>query len=472
MDIKKNYKLKKKFSSAWNRICKSASNYKSAFKNKLSLNNMADFKEKYALKGMSVFADGIKRSLDKSSTRAKKEMGIFLLSTVIVCTLVGTNLGDINLSNKSIRQANVGNVSKSHSAEKHEKLKNGGVKAWVIRIDDKQVVAMATKKEAKKTLRGVRSYYYNRIDKNADITEKKFKEKIEIKNEKVDSDKVMSAEKGFFHIVNGGKEIKTYLIKAGDTAWDIAVNNHVTFTDMKAINPGFDPFNIKIGEKIKLTAANPFLTLQTKEISNYSVSLPFGVSEHQTDALYKGERQVYAAGQPGIKNITSEIVRENGKPVSSRELVSKVTSEPVKQIVLTGTKNRPDFLYAASTKGKLGRPMASLRVSCAFGASRGSRRHEGIDFCTPVGTSVYASEGGVVTKAAREGSYGNVIFIKHGNGLETRYAHCSKLLVSAGQSVQRGQMIAKSGNTGRSTGPHLHFEVRVGKTATNPIGYL
>ena len=126
----------------------------------------------------------------------------------------------------------------------------------------------------------------------------------------------------------------------------------------------------------------------------------------------------------------------------------------------------------ASTKGKLGRPMASLRVSCAFGASRGSRRHEGIDFCTPVGTSVYASESGVVTKAAREGSYGNVIFIKHGNGLETRYAHCSKLLVSAGQSVQRGQMIAKSGNTGRSTGPHLHFEVRVGKTATNPIGYL
>ena len=184
MDIKKNYKLKKKFSSAWNRICKSASNYKSAFKNKLSLNNMADFK------GMSLFADGIKRSLYKSSTRTKKEMGIFLLSTVIVCTLVGTNLGDVNLSNKSIGQANAGNVSKSHSAEKHEKLKNGGVKAWVIRIDDKQVVAMATKKEAKKTLRGVKSYYYNRIDKNADITEKKFKEKIEIKNEKVDSDKV------------------------------------------------------------------------------------------------------------------------------------------------------------------------------------------------------------------------------------------------------------------------------------------
>lgn len=76
MDIKKNYKLKKKFSSAWNRICKSASNYKSAFKNKVSLNNMADFKEKCALKGMSVFADGIKRSFDKSSTRAKRNGNI------------------------------------------------------------------------------------------------------------------------------------------------------------------------------------------------------------------------------------------------------------------------------------------------------------------------------------------------------------------------------------------------------------
>ena len=83
-----------------------------------------------------------------------------------------------------------------------------------------------------------------------------------------------------------------------------------------------------------------------------------------------------------------------------------------------------------------------------------------------------ASSGGTVTKAGWGSGYGYVVYIKHPGGIETRYAHCSKVLVSAGQTVKQGQKIALSGNTGISTGPHLHFEVRVNGVAVDPFSYL
>lgn len=98
--------------------------------------------------------------------------------------------------------------------------------------------------------------------------------------------------------------------------------------------------------------------------------------------------------------------------------------------------------------------------------------HEGVDFSADSGTSIMAAAGGVVVTAERQSSYGNVVEIDHGNGLSTRYAHASKLLVKPGAVVKRGQAIAAVGSTGRSTGPHLHFEVRVDGVAQNPNRFL
>lgn len=99
--------------------------------------------------------------------------------------------------------------------------------------------------------------------------------------------------------------------------------------------------------------------------------------------------------------------------------------------------------------------------------------HEGVDFEVPVGTPVYASAGGIVRYAAMNHSgYGKLVEIDHGNGIVTRYAHNSKLLVKVGQMVKRGQEISLSGDTGRSTGPHLHFEVRYKGVAQNPMRFL
>jgi murein DD-endopeptidase MepM/ murein hydrolase activator NlpD len=98
--------------------------------------------------------------------------------------------------------------------------------------------------------------------------------------------------------------------------------------------------------------------------------------------------------------------------------------------------------------------------------------HEGMDFITDVGTPVVAAAGGVVQFAGYHPQYGNMIDIDHGNDLVTRYAHLSKVLVKEGEVLQRGRRIADSGNTGRSTGPHLHFEVRFRGAAQNPTKFL
>ena len=103
----------------------------------------------------------------------------------------------------------------------------------------------------------------------------------------------------------------------------------------------------------------------------------------------------------------------------------------------------------------------------------GTRKlHSGVDYAAPHGTAIYAAEDGVVLTSGWINGYGYTVTVNHGGGYVTLYAHCSKLLVSAGQKVSAGQTIAKVGSTGNSTGNHLHFEVKVNGKAVNPEGYL
>ena len=98
--------------------------------------------------------------------------------------------------------------------------------------------------------------------------------------------------------------------------------------------------------------------------------------------------------------------------------------------------------------------------------------HQGMDIGAPTGTKIYASDGGVVTFAGWRSGYGYVVEIDHGGLYVTRYGHCSKLLVSAGEEVFQGENIALVGSTGVSSGPHCHFEIRFNDVAKNPIEFL
>ena len=110
-------------------------------------------------------------------------------------------------------------------------------------------------------------------------------------------------------------------------------------------------------------------------------------------------------------------------------------------------------------------------ITSSFGM-RWGRMHEGIDIAVPTGTPVHAAAAGTVIYASWMTGYGNLVVVDHGNGLATAYAHNSRLLVVVGQQVERGETLSLSGSTGHSTGPHVHFEVRVNGVAVDPLGYL
>ena len=127
-------------------------------------------------------------------------------------------------------------------------------------------------------------------------------------------------------------------------------------------------------------------------------------------------------------------------------------------------------VVAPSGSGVLGWPVSGP-VTSGFGV-RWGRMHEGIDIAVGEGTPVRAAAAGTVIYAGWMSGYGNLVAVDHGNGLSTAYAHNSSLAVSVGQSVAAGEVVSYSGNTGNSTGPHVHFEVRVDGSAVDPLGYL
>lgn len=169
--------------------------------------------------------------------------------------------------------------------------------------------------------------------------------------------------------------------------------------------------------------------------------------------------------------------------VSSEEAISKLYVEKPKQVTVasiskkSSTGNVNTSLTTASGKVSLGisliRPVSGT-ITSRFGASSSIRKssHTGLDIATSTGTPIVAAATGTVTFSGYKGSYGNMIVISHGNGVQTYYGHCSKLYVSAGTTVSQGQTIAAVGSTGNSTGPHLHLEVRINGVAYNPQNYV
>ena len=136
-----------------------------------------------------------------------------------------------------------------------------------------------------------------------------------------------------------------------------------------------------------------------------------------------------------------------------------VESQP--QIIERGTMTPPTYI----------KPISGGVLTSYFGP-RWGRTHQGVDWGVSTGTTVFASSGGKVVSAGWNGGYGYSVLIQHPDGRQTRYAHLSKITVSAGEYVSQGERIGLSGNTGNSTGPHLHFEIIINGTAVNPLNYL
>lgn len=256
-----------------------------------------------------------------------------------------------------------------------------------------------------------------------------------------------------------------YTVKEGDTIESIVNAFDMTQREFKYLNPFVvNGLNGVKGVNIKETL--PVLMVSTTQMMEYDETIPYETEKIDDATAYKGTAKIVREGQDGITHVVEKVQRINGARKYYNIVSSEVVQNPVTEKVKVGTKARP----SNHGTGSFVRPYYGS-VSSRYG-SRRSGFHTGVDFSGRTGDNIVAADNGTVTFAGWAGGYGYMVKINHNNGYETYYAHCSKLLVKKGQTVSKGQVIARVGSTGNSTGPHLHFEViKDGKTQ-NPMSYV
>lgn len=210
----------------------------------------------------------------------------------------------------------------------------------------------------------------------------------------------------------------------------------------------------------------PIITVVTTVEVNTIEKTDYEIEIKEDPNMYDTKKEVKVEGVPGENKIITKQIKHNGKVVEKQVISEEIIKPPINRVIVKGTKKTPKTAPTGSflmpTRGRLSSP---------FG-QRWGRMHRGIDIAKSHGSDIKASDGGTVSFSGVMGTYGNMIEIDHGNGYKTRYAHCSKLLFSPGKKVYKGQVIAKIGSTGRSTGPHLHFEVIKNGVHQNPSKYI
>ena len=295
-----------------------------------------------------------------------------------------------------------------------------------------------------------------------------FGEKVEISEAYVSKSLITSPEEAADQITKESEKNEIYVVQSGDTLSTIANGHGLYVKDVLALNSGLtERTMLQIGDEIIITVPQPELTIMTVEQSTYEEEYFAEVEYVYNDNWYTTKSVTLQEQEAGYHEVTALITKRNGTE-ESREMIDEVViKEPVKKIVEVGTQTPPTYI----------KPLSGGRQTSGFGRRKAptkgaSTNHKAIDWATPTGTAIWASSGGTVSVAGWQSGYGYVVYINHPDGNQTRYGHLSKILVSVGQKVKQGQKIALSGNTGRSTGPHLHFELRVNGTPVNPYNYF
>lgn len=302
------------------------------------------------------------------------------------------------------------------------------------------------------------------VSKNVAIKQVKFKEDIHTEMDSVPADEVTTADKLEMLLSKGTAQQVVHTIEEGDCITCIAKRYGITSKDIYANNPGMNKDSLlQLGDKINVTAFRPKVTVQVVEEVTQDEMIDYTTETKTNAKVPKGETKVIQDGKEGKKLVTYQLTKENGEVVGREMLTENVVAQPVTKIIERGSKVIP-----SRGTGRISWPAGGY-VSSGFG-TRWGRLHAGIDIA---GSGVArAADNGRVIEAGWHGGYGNMVLIDHGNGLQTRYGHLSKIQVSVGEIVEQGKVIGVKGSTGDSTGVHLHFEVLKNGAPQNPMKYL
>ena len=263
----------------------------------------------------------------------------------------------------------------------------------------------------------------------------------------------------------------TYTVVKGDTYNGIAYANDMSLSDLMALNPEADINRLMVGDVLNVKEIIPTLSVQTTEHVVYTQAIECPVETVNDDSMYKGDSKILTQGEEGEARVEADVVYINGYERDRSVTDTTTLREPTTTVKAVGTKEKPK----TASKGYFIWPTSSRRINSHFGGRNLWGRydyHSGLDIHASYGEGIKAADGGTVTFAGWQGSYGNLVIITHDNGIKTYYAHNSSLVVSVGQKVYQGQVVARAGSTGNSSGVHCHFEVRVNNTAVNPLSYL
>lgn len=326
----------------------------------------------------------------------------------------------------------------------------------------------------------LRKYKLNYLSKSsisaeAKILEVDFQQDIEVLPIKVEEEFVFqSVEDIALDMERNEEEAIWYTVVSGDSLWQIAVDHEdVNMKTIADYNPNIDIETGKIwpGDQILFKPANPMYDVEVHLENTALEPVEFDVIRKPNASLLTSQRIILKEGVEGEKKVVYDITIVNGYPTEVIAIQETVLKQPIAAEVEVGTKRT----VGRSGGGNYGVVKGRLTSNYGYRTHPISGRrifHNGIDLAAATGTAVYAYADGKVTSVLQDNTLGKYITIDHGNGLKTRYLHLSAFKVSVGDKVTAGQRIGSVGNTGYSTGSHLHFEVLKNGSYVSPWNYI
>lgn len=314
------------------------------------------------------------------------------------------------------------------------------------------------------------------ISNSAKILSVEFKQDIQVVERKVEEEELDSIDDIALEFQKNEEEAIYHTIVENDNLWDIGVTYGMNLAKIVEYNPFLGAreekdYMIWPKEVLLMKPANPVYDVVVKLQNTALEPVPFETIKIEDKNLFTSQRIILKEGIEGEKNVVYDIVMENGYATSIEAIQETILKEPVSAEVKVGTKR------TLSYGGGNNYGVTTGRLTSGYGyrthpISGVKTFHNGIDIAAPTGTGVYSYASGTVISVSQNNTLGKYIAIDHGNGLVTRYLHLSKFNVEKGDKVSTGDRIGSVGNTGYSTGPHLHFEVLKNGSYQNPWNYI
>ncbi|MEN6389799.1 MAG: M23 family metallopeptidase [Syntrophomonas sp.] len=410
----------------------------------------------------SVYVDGNKKFLVKNKTEVNQALDKMKTAQETTMQQPGTVANNVKMTRTFAKRSDI--IASQNVENALRVAMNMKIMAVAVSVKGQSVAWLENIQTAQNLLDTLKTSY-TKLEEGEQLVSVAFQEDVQLVEEEISPEQIMSEKQAFDMLTTGTAAPEKYMVKEGDSLWLIARRNDMYVKDIVQTNQ-LNTDRLKPGMELVLVKSKPLITVLAQVTCERDETIPYDVKV-VIDPNAASSVRVSQEGVAGQKHVVYTATKLNG--VIDKKVVAdeKIIKQAVSKVMVKGGSVQVASRGGGkvTSTGDLDWPLSGS-ISQYFGG------HTGLDICAPVGSTIRAADSGYVVSTSYQGGYGNFVIIDHGNGIVTRYAHCSTFKVSAGQNVSKGQAIAAVGMTGRTTGPHLHFEVLTGGSFVNPLKYL